>query len=122
MANLRQLGESIRANGKVNTEELEKLRQEVYAKGTVGLAEADFLVELSKRVHPNPSFRHFFYQAIKDHITGNGGITKEKVAWLRQMVFHNERIEDEERKFLHELHGELKQSIPEFDAFYHECM
>ena len=47
--------------------------------------DADFLVELHKRVqHRTPAFEQFFYQAIKDHILAHGRIDAEEAAWLRR--------------------------------------
>jgi hypothetical protein len=96
----------------------------LYAGGKkIGRAEADFLVELHKRVqHPNPAFEHLFYRAIKDHLLADGRIDAEETAWLRQTLFIDGTIKDEERKFLHELKGEAKEVSPEFEALFAEAM
>jgi hypothetical protein len=52
----------------------------------------------------------------------DGKIDAEESAWLRRMLFADGKIDDHERKFLHELKGEAKQTGPEFDALFHECM
>jgi hypothetical protein len=123
MADLREIERDILAVGKVEGQELEVLRRRVYVDGKVNRPEADFLVELHKRVqHPTPAFEHFFYQAIKDHILADGRIDAEEAAWLRQMLFTNGRLHDEGRKFLHELHGEAQQASPEFKAFFEKSM
>jgi hypothetical protein len=72
--------------------------------------------------HRTPAFEKFFYQAIKDHILADGWIDAAQVAWLRQMLLADGRIEDEERKFLHELKGEAKHVSREFEAFFEESM
>src|SRR5207248_633818 len=57
MTNLRQLEDTILANGRVESPELEVLRRELYAGGKIGRREADFLVELHKRVQrKTPAF------------------------------------------------------------------
>ncbi len=123
MQDLRQIEQKILANGRVDTAELEVLRQQLYAGGKVNRRGADFLVELHKRVqHMTPAFEHFFYQAIKNHILGNGRIDAEETAWLRRMLFADGKFKDEERKFLHELKGEAKQVGPEFEALFVEGM
>jgi len=123
MLKLRQIEQDILANGKVDSQELEVLRQELYADGTIDRAEADFLVELHKRVqHLTPAFEHFFYQAIKDHILADGRIDAEEAAWLRRMVFADGKVDDRERKLLHELKGEARQVGREFEALFEECM
>ena len=123
MPDLRQIEHDILANGKVDGQQLEVLRRQLYAAGKVDRRGADFLVELHKRVqHVTPAFEHFFYQAIKDHILAHGRISTEEVAWLRRMLFADGRIKDQERKFLHELKGESKETCPEFEALFKESM
>ena len=72
--------------------------------------------------HRTPAFEQFFYQAIKDHILAHGRIDAEEAAWLRQMLFADGKLDDEERKFLHELKGEAKQFSWEFDVLCEESM
>src|SRR5271166_4788813 len=116
MLELRKTEQAILANGRVDGPELVELRRQLYAGGKIERQEADFLVELHKRVqHMTPAFEQFYYQAIKDHILADGRIDGEEAAWLRQMLFANGKIDDEERKFLHELKGEAEQVGPEFE-------
>ena len=123
MQDLRQIEHDILANGKVDGPELEVLRRQLYAGGTINRRGADFLVELHKRVqHMTPAFEQFFYQAIKDHILADGRIDAEQSAWLRRMLFTDGKIKDEERKFLHELKGEAKHVCPEFEVLFAESM
>jgi hypothetical protein len=99
------------------------LRTQVYAGGQIDRRGADFLVELHKRVqHLTPAFEQFFYQAIKDHILAHGRIDAEEAGWLRRMLFADGKIDDEERKFLHELKGEAKQVSREFEVLFEESM
>ena len=123
MLKFRQIEQDILANGKVDSQELEVLRRELYADGKIDRAEADFLVELHKRVqHLTPAFEQFFYQAIKDHILAHGRIDAEEAAWLRRMLFADGKIDDHERKFLHELRGEAEQVSREFEVLFQESM
>lgn len=123
MTDLRQIEQDILAIGKAEGKALELLRKEVYAEGKINRPTADFLVELHKRVqHRTPAFDKFFYQAIKDHLLANGRIGTQESAWLRRMLLGDGKLEDEERKFLHELKGQARQVSPEFEAFFHECM
>jgi hypothetical protein len=121
MLKLRQVETDILATGKVDTPELEVLRQELSAHGKIDRQEADFLVELHKRVqHLTPAFEQFFYQAIKTHILAHGRIDAEETAWLRRMLFADGKFHDEGRKFLHELKGEAKQVSHEFEVLFEE--
>jgi hypothetical protein len=123
MPDLRQIEHDILVNGRVDGHELEVLRRQLYAGGKIDRRGADFLVELHKRVqHLTPGFEHFFYQAIKDHILAHGRIDAEEAAWLRRMLFADGKIDDEERKFLHELKGEAKQVSREFEVLFEESM
>jgi uncharacterized tellurite resistance protein B-like protein len=123
MLHLREIEQAILANGRADGPELEALRRQLYAGGRIERQEADFLVELHKRVqHRTPAFEQFFYQAIKDHILARGRIDAEEAAWLRRMLFADGKIDDEERKFLHELKGEAKSVSPEFDLLFGESM
>jgi hypothetical protein len=123
MLDLRPIEHEILAKGRVDGHELEVLRQQVYAGGKIDRRGADFLVELHKRVqHLTPAFEQFFYQAIKDHILAQGRIDAEEAAWLRRMLFDDGKIDDEERKFLHQLKGEAKQVGREFEVLFEESM
>jgi len=123
MPELRQIERDILATGKIDGQELEVLRRRVYAGNKVNRPEADFLVELHKRVqHLTPAFDRFFYKAIKDHMLVSGRIDAEKTAWLRRMVFADGKIHDEDRKLLHELNGEAQHVSSEFEALVRESM
>jgi len=123
MQNVQEIEEAILVNGKVDGPELEALRLKMYAHGRIERPEADFLVELHKRVqHRTPAFEKFFYHAIKDHILAHGRIDAEEAAWLRRMLFADGKIADEERKLLHELKGEARQVCREFETLFGESM
>jgi hypothetical protein len=123
MLKLRQLEQDILATGKLDGLHLEALRRDLYADGSIDRRGADFLVELHKRVQRlTPAFEQFFYHAIKSHLLADGCIDAEEAAWLRQMLFATARLDDAERKLLHELAGEAKQVCPEFEALFDECM
>jgi hypothetical protein len=123
MLSLREIEERIIANGRVDGHELRLLHELLYADGKIDRQEADFLVVVHKRVqYRTHAFEHLFSNAIKDHVLADGRIGAEETAWLRQMLFHDEQIEDEERQFLHRLKGEVQQASPEFEALFQECM
>ena len=97
------------------------LRRELYADGKIDRREADWLVELHKRVQRvSPGFEDFFYRAIKDHILADGTIDAEEAAWLRQMLSDGDKTGDRRKRFLHQLKGEARQVSPEFQALYDE--
>jgi hypothetical protein len=121
-AELRKLMQDVLANGKIEGNELNLLRDTLYADGKIDREEADFLAELHKRVQRvTPAFEQFFYRAIKDHVLADGSVSAEETAWLRRLLDEGGRIGDRQRKFLHELRGEAKQVSPEFRALCEEC-
>ncbi|MCI0740457.1 MAG: hypothetical protein L0Y72_15530 [Gemmataceae bacterium] len=123
MQKLRLIERDILATGKIDGPELEVLRRQLYAEGTIDRTKADFLVDLHKRVqHLNPAFEQLFYQTIKDHLLADGWIDAEDAAWLRRMLYADGKIDDEERKFLNELKGEAKKVCREFEGLFAECM
>jgi hypothetical protein len=76
MPNLKQLMAEVLSDGRIEGQSIERLRNELYADGKIDRAEADFLVELHKRVQrpSGPGWQKFFYKAIKDHILADGSI------------------------------------------------
>ncbi len=120
---LHQLMLDVLANGKVEGNEIELLRRELYADGKIDRRAADFLVEFHKRVQrpSSPAFEKFFYQAVQAHILADGKIDAEEVAWLRQMLQDWGKFAEHERRFLHELKGQAREVSPEFDRLIAEC-
>src|SRR5947208_3406635 len=115
MPELRLIAQGILATGKVDGDDLEVLRCNLYDEGKIHRQEADLLVELHKRVqHLTPAFEHFYYQAIKDHVLTDGRIGAEAAAWLRRMLLGAGAMKDEGRRLLHELKGEAREVGPEF--------
>jgi uncharacterized tellurite resistance protein B-like protein len=109
-------------HGRVDGSELEALRRVIYD-GKIDREKADYLVEIHKRVrYRTPAFENFFYQAIKDYILADGVIDAAETAWLRKLLFADGKIEDEERRFVHQLKGEAKEVSPEFEALDKEVM
>jgi len=110
-------------NGRVEGHEIEVLRKALFANGSMDRREADWLVEVHKRIqHRTRGFEQFFYQTIKEYILKNGAIGVKETEFLRGMLLHDGKLEDEERKFLKQLKGEARQPGPEFEAFFEECM
>ncbi|MDB5312808.1 MAG: hypothetical protein JWO38_7010 [Gemmataceae bacterium] len=117
MPTLREIEERVLANGRVDGQELEVLRQAVYVKGTVSREAADFLVEIRKRVlSRTPGFEKFFFKAIRDHVLADGRISRGEAAWLREALLADGKLDDAGRKFLHQLRGEAKEVSPEFES------
>ena len=123
MEELRRIEQDILVTGKVDSDHLEALHRQLYANGAIGRPEADFLVELHKRVErPNPGFEELFYRVLKDHILADDRINADGAWWLGQVLFQDGQTTDEERKLLHELRGEAHVVSREFEALFREAM
>ena len=123
MFNTYEIEQRILATGKVDTPELEALGRQIYANGKIGRQEADFLVQLHKRVqHLNPAFEEFYYKAVKDYVLRDDRIDAAASAWLRQMLFTDGEASDAKRKLLHELNGEAKHISGEFELLFKQIM
>jgi uncharacterized tellurite resistance protein B-like protein len=122
MPQLRELMEKVLVDGKIDRPELTALSDLLYAAGRIDREEAEFLVELSKRLEwVSPAFERFYYTAIKRHLLSDRAVSPEEVAWLRQMVFTHDRVSEREWKLIQELRGEAKHVCPAFEALYVEC-
>ena len=99
------------------------MRRQLYASGKIERREADFLVELHKRVqHRTPAFEKFFYKAIKDHILADGRIDAAEAAWLRQWIFADGKVDADEKHWLKELKVLADRVSPEFMDLYNQCL
>jgi hypothetical protein len=59
---------------------------------------------------------------IEQAILANGKVDGPKLEALRRQLYASGKIDDEERKFLHELQGEARQVSKEFDVLFEESM
>lgn len=122
MPSLRELMRKYLADGKVDGHEIEALCDLIYADDVVSREEAEFLVELHRRVERvSPGFEKFVYRAIKEHVLADGAIAAEEAAWLRRVIFADGKVRDRERKLIRELRGEAARTCPEFEALFEEC-
>jgi hypothetical protein len=103
MLTFRELEKRIIADGRVDARDLEFLRERICRDDKVDRQEADFLVVLYDRSRSSsPAFRRYFYQAIKEHLLADGKICAAETACLEQILFYNDRLEDEEWTLLRE--------------------
>lgn len=123
MPRLRALTEKFLADGKIDGREIEELGELLPNGREITRTEAEFLIELHRRVERvTPAFERFFYRAMKRHILADGAIDAAEAAWLRRMVFADGRIDEREKKLLRELKGEAFSLCPEFEALFEECV
>ncbi len=123
MPTLRELMEKFLDDGRIDSAEIESLSDLIYSKGVIDRGEAEFLIDLHRRVErPSPGFEKFFYQAIKRHVLTDGKIDAEEAEWLREMIFADGRVDKRELKLLRELRGEATQTCSKFESLFAECV
>lgn len=123
MPAFRELMQKLLDDGQVDSAALDALGDLLYADGRIDRDEAEFLIELHRRIaRPSPGFDKFFYRAIKQHALTDGAIAAEVADWLRRVIFADGRVSEWEAKLLRELRGEASETCPEFEALYTDCL
>jgi hypothetical protein len=119
------------ADGKIDDVEVKILRKELFADGKIDADEVKFLIDLrntaQKRAKAakqtvNPKFEALFFKAIETNVLKDGKIDAKEAAWLRSMLFADRKIDANEKKFLAKIKKGAKQTSPEFDKLYNQCM
>ncbi len=123
MPKLRDLMGKFLADGKVDVKEIETLCDLLYTDRKIDRTEAEFLIEMYRRVERvSPAFEKFYYKAIKQYVLAEGLIDDAQTAWLRRAVFIDGRVDEREKKLIRELRGEASGVCPVFEALYEECI
>lgn len=123
MTTLQTLQSKILADGVIDDAEVELLRRELYIDNQIDKEDVEFLMELRSEARSVcPAFEELFFQALKDNVLQDGSIEGEEAHWLRAMLFADGKIDDREKKFLRDLKREARQTSPEFQILYGECM
>jgi uncharacterized membrane protein YebE (DUF533 family) len=120
---------AILADGHIDEAEVKVLKKELYADEQITPAEAEFLVELraaarqrAKGAGLPPAFESFFYKALADSILADGVISAEEAALLEKALPAGEPLDDAGKKFLRKLKKAARETSPEFEALYANCM
>ncbi len=147
MSELRMLKAKILADGRIDDQEVEIIRHELYTNDRIDKEDIEVLIELRREARSiSPSFEGLFFEAIRSTVLVDGTIDTEEALWLRQMLFAgrlsmqgrlmgsgeahwlrrmlfaNGAIDHAEREFLSRLNQEAKHVSPEFRQLYDECM
>ncbi len=122
---LQELAASILEDGVIDAEEVESLRQRLYADGLIDRREADFLFDLNDAVSGRanaPSWQPFFVEAIADHLLQDeqspGEVDEAEGNWLISRIEGDGEYDAVERALLAHLkekattiHGALRFKI-----------
>jgi uncharacterized tellurite resistance protein B-like protein len=124
MADWKKLAkEALLADGKINTREVEILRRSLFADARIDKSELEFLADLRKSAKSTvKEFMKLFIDAVKNNVLADGVITDAEAAWLRKTIFADNKVDADEIQLLKELKQAAKQTSPEFDKLYNECV
>jgi uncharacterized tellurite resistance protein B-like protein len=124
MADWKKLAKAaLLADGRIDTREVQILRQALFADQHIDKAELEFLADLRKSAQSTvKEFMKLFIDAVKKHMLADGVITDQEAAWLRKTIFADNKVDAEEIQLLKELKQQAKQTSPEFDKLYAECV
>ncbi len=123
MPNLRELMGGFLADGKIDGREVDTLCDLLYTDRKIDRTEADFLIEMHRRVERvSPAFEKFYYKAIKQYVLAEGVIDDKHTAWLRRAIFLDGKVVEREKKLIRELWGEASYACPEFVALHEDCI
>jgi uncharacterized tellurite resistance protein B-like protein len=132
MADFRKLAlETILADGTIDDAEVRVLQKELWADGKIDAKEVEFLIELrntaqkkakAKKAEVNPKFETLFFKAIEQNVLRDGQISGRETKWLRKMLFADNKIDDNEKKFLGRIKKAATKTSPEFDKLCQECL
>jgi hypothetical protein len=123
MADLKELKRRLLADGRIDDDEVSLIRTELYADGQIDRDEVEFLIAVrAEATEVCPAFEELFFAALKQNVLGDGTIDADEAAWLREMLFADGKVDENEKKFLRALRNEARQTSPEFQRLYDECV
>ena len=124
MADWKKLAKALAlADGKIDTREAKIIKDEVWADGKLDKSELEFLLDLKKNAKSVVGdFNKMLFAAIKAAVLADGEISAKEAAWLRQFLYADGKIDDDEKKFLRDLKASARATCPEFEALFTQAM
>jgi hypothetical protein len=124
MADWKKLAkDSLLADGRIDTKEVELLRKSIFADGKVDKAELEFLADLRKSATSTvKAFNDLFSKAVKDNVLADGNIDDAEAKWLRKVIFADQKVDADEVQLLKDLKAGAKSTGAEFNKLYGECV
>jgi uncharacterized tellurite resistance protein B-like protein len=117
MSKLKELKESILADGVIDEAEVKELREVLYADGKIDKEEAEFLFELNDAVSGkanHSSWETLFADAISSYILEDGVIDETETQWLLSHIQGDGQVDQVEKALLVNLKskaGELPAAL-----------
>ena len=124
MADWRRLAKAVLlAGGHIDDRKVAILRKELFADRRIDASEISFLFEAKRGAYKAvPAFGALVNEAVRTAILADGQISVGEVAWLREYIFADDKVDEDEKKLLRELKLLADRVCPEFQALYNECM
>ncbi len=124
MADWKKLAkDALLADGRIDTKEVDLLRQAIFADEKVDKSELEFLADLRNSAQSCvKAFTDLFMNAVKKNVLADGDISDTEAKWLRKALYADNKIDADEIQLLKDLKANAKQVSPEFLKLYAECV
>ena len=105
------------ANQKIDDEEVDTIREQIYRDGQLDLDDVRLLIEFYCEAREYPAaFETLFFDVLKKVFLADGQVTPDEQYHLLKMLYSDRVIRNRELEFLRELKHEAKHVSPEFDT------
>ena len=117
MPRCRELLSTTLANQKIDDDEVDSIREQIYRDGQLDLEDVRLLIELYCEAREYPAaFETLFFDVLKKVFLADGEVTPDEQYHLLKMLYSDRVIRNRELEFLRELKREAKHVSPEFDS------
>ncbi len=107
----------ILADGVIDAEETQILRDEFLGDAVISQMEAEFLLNLRQSAtKATGEFHEFVFQIVKKSILRDGVVGAAEAQWLEAFVGADGVVDELEKRFLADLAASARRTSPEFDA------
>jgi uncharacterized tellurite resistance protein B-like protein len=121
---LEKLFKEVTADGKIDGDEVAKMKKVLYEDGKIDQEEADFLFKVNDTVSDadnHPGWRKLFIQAISDFLlkdeTSPGEVDKIEATWLINKIQGDGVVDGAEKELLLYLHKHAKKIDSKLEKF-----
>ncbi|MBC7815382.1 MAG: hypothetical protein IAG10_00620 [Planctomycetaceae bacterium] len=105
------------ANKKIDDDEVDTIREQIYQDGQLDLDDVRLLIELYCEAREYPAaFEKLFFDVLKTVILADGEVSPVDQYNLLKMLYSDRVIRDRELDFLRELKREATHVSPEFET------
>lgn len=109
---MNELIKNILEDGRIDSEEVQQLRDAIFADGKVDKEEAEALFKLNDEAdEKDASFRDLFVEGIQSYILADGEIDEEEEEFLESHICADGEVDENERALLEALAAEV--DLPE---------